>query len=93
VNLHTGKSPWVRVVLWNSDTGAHDNHLMTYNHTDLISALAFTGDGMKLITATGSVVTPDGKKLSHRVRSQEEQVVHGILIWHRERKGLASRLG
>ncbi|HEV3081924.1 MAG TPA: sigma-70 family RNA polymerase sigma factor [Gemmataceae bacterium] len=75
VNLHTGKSPLVRILLWNSATG-EIIHLLPEHDTPLITELAFTPDGKTLVAATGSILEgPESKETLHR-----------ILIWRGEPK-------
>jgi RNA polymerase sigma factor (sigma-70 family) len=75
VNLHSGKAPLVRVLLWDSATG-EIIHLLPDHDTPLIAALSFTPDGKTLVAATGSVL--------EEPRSKE--TLHRILIWRGEPK-------
>jgi RNA polymerase sigma factor (sigma-70 family) len=75
VNLHSGKAPLVRVLLWDSAT-REIIHLLPDHDTPLIAALAFTPDGRTLVAVTGTVL--------EEPRSKE--TLHRILIWRGEPK-------
>jgi RNA polymerase sigma factor (sigma-70 family) len=75
VNLHSGKAPLVRVMLWDSATG-EIIHLLPDHDTPLIAALSFTPDGRTLVAATGSVLEEPRNK----------ETLHRILIWRGEPK-------
>jgi RNA polymerase sigma factor (sigma-70 family) len=75
VHLHSGKSPLVRVVLWNP-ASPELVHLLPEHDTPPITSLAFAPDGQTLVAATGTLSTFEVP--------QSKETLHRILIWRGE---------
>ena len=76
VNLHSGKGPLVRALLWDVATGEVLHTFLPDHDTPIISSLAFSRDGKTLIAVTGAGSNEMQKNAS----------AHRILIWRGEAK-------